>query len=167
MAFAALLAAAPAAAVDIDDLRAALSVCRSIEALPPDERVPTLEAVSEVADRAVEIAPADPLAHFTAFCAIGKRRQLLGLGFGALGDVRRARRALEHALALAPDWSDALAAKGAFLMELPSWLGGDVDEAERLLERAVVLDPENAEARRLLQGLRAARGAVAATISEP
>lgn len=162
--FLVLAVLAGASAGDADDrptVGDVVTLCRTIDGLPSAQRMPALDVAVEVAEQAVVDDPRDAQAQFAAFCSIGKRRQLLGLGLGSLGDVRRARRALEHALELAPDWPDAIAAKGAFLLELPSLLGGDRDEAERLLQRAVVLDPDNAEARRLLDGLRAG------VVSEP
>jgi hypothetical protein len=128
----------------------AVAACRATDALPPDARVEALERVRDAAEIALAAAPDDPAAHLAVFCAIGRRRQLLGLGIPALGEVRRLERLIDRALTLAPDWPDGLAAKGGLLCALPRLLGGDRTEGLRLLRRAVVLDPTNAEARRML-----------------
>ena len=58
--------------------------------------------------------PQDAVAHFAVFCNLGKRLQMkrdaLGL-FATLGELGRAQREIDIALALAPDYSAALAAK--------------------------------------------------------
>lgn len=129
---------------------AAFAACRATDPLPPDARLAALEQVRTQAEIALAAMPDDPAAHLAVFCAIGRRRQLIGLGIPALGEVRRMRRLIDRALALAPDSAEALAAKGGFLCALPRLLGGDRREGVRLLRRAVVLDPANADARRML-----------------
>jgi hypothetical protein len=67
-----------------------------------------------------------------------------------MSDIRRAKRELDVALTLAPEYPAALAAKGAMLMELPWFLGGDRNEGERLPQRAVALDPDDPQVRTML-----------------
>jgi tetratricopeptide (TPR) repeat protein len=131
---------------------AALAVCRATDDLPLADRATSLERGLALAEQAVETRPDDPVAHFAVFCNLGRRVQLEGLSARLLGDVRRLRRHIDQAVELAPDWPDALAGKGAFLLALPGLLGGDRDEGERLLRRAVELDPTNVEARSILYG---------------
>jgi len=133
--------------------RAALAMCRSVDALPPEQRIPRLDAGLVLAETAMRDDPTSALAHFAAFCNRGKRLQLAGFSFGAFGEVRRLRREIDRALELAPGWSEALAGKGAMLVALPRLLGGDVEEGERLLRRALTLDPTNVEARIILKEL--------------
>ena len=97
--------------------------------------------------------PTSALAHFAAFCNRGKRLQINGFSFSALGEVRRLRQEIDRAIELAPDWPEALAGKGAMLVALPRLLGGDVEEGERLLRRALTLDPSNVEASIILREL--------------
>lgn len=130
----------------------ALAACRRADDLTAADRVASLERGLALAERAVEARPDDAVAHFAVFCNLGKRIQLEGLSARLLGDVRRLRRHIDEAVELAPDWADALAGKGAFLVALPGLFGGDRDEGERLLRRAVELDPTNLEARSLLDG---------------
>lgn len=129
---------------------AALAACRGTDPLPHDARLDALEQARTQAEIALAAAPDDPVAHLALFCAIGRRRQILGLGIPALGEVRRLERLIERVLTLAPDWPEGLAAKGGLLCALPRLLGGDRTQGLRLLRRAVTLDPTNAEARRML-----------------
>lgn len=148
-----LLLAAPAAAEPGSAPSpgdAALAACRASDPLEHDARLDALEHARTQAEIALAAAPDDPAAHLALFCAIGRRRQLIGLGIPALGEVRTLKRIIERVLTLAPDWPDGLAAKGGLLCALPRLLGGDHTQGVRLLRRAVTLDPANAEARRLL-----------------
>ncbi len=155
LASAMLVAAATAMAdpVATGDAREALARCYDADRLAEDVRREALQRGLLLADRAIAADPDDPTAHFAAFCLLGKRVELDGISFGLLGDVRRVRRHVDRALALAPDWPAALAGKGAMLMTLPGLLGGDADEGERLLRRAIVLDPDGTEARDTLARL--------------
>ena len=86
----------------------------------------------------------DASAHFAVFCNLGKRLQIeqhrLWLLAG-LNELNRARRELDVALELAPEYPAALAAKGEILAELPRFLGGDAREGGASLRRAVGLAP--------------------------
>jgi len=146
-----LIAAAAGAQEASDGAFEALRICRAAGALSSHEHAVQLERGLALAQRAVSANPDDPVAHFAAFCNRGRRVQMDGLRPQVLGEVRRARRDIDRALALAPDWPEALAAKGALLLALPRLLGGDRDEGLRLLERAVALDPSNPEARVILR----------------
>src|SRR5262249_4144668 len=76
-----------------------------------------------------------------------------------LGAIGRLRRELDVVLALAPDDTDALVAKGALLLALPWFLGGDVRQGEELLRTALVKDPANVAARGYLAEALRSRGA--------
>lgn len=130
--------------------RQAFAMCRAADGLADAEKEPRLEASLRLALAAIAMRPDDPMAHFAAFCARGRRLERAGVGLGTLGEVRAVRRHIERALELAPEWPDALAAKGALLVRLPRLLGGDRTEGERLIRRAVALDPSNEETRALL-----------------
>jgi hypothetical protein len=150
-----------------DVAREALAICRGVGELPIEQRVASLGAGLAMAERATLDDPTSALAWFASFCNRGKRLQLVGFSFGALGEIRRLRREIDRALEVAPDWPEALAGKGAMLVTLPRLLGGDVAEGERLLRRALTLDPMNVEARTILQELEqdaAAAGVAVARI---
>jgi len=136
-----------------DVAREALAICRSIGTLPAEDRLARLDEGVALAEAAALDDPTIALAHFAAFCNRGKRLQMSGFSFSAFGEVRRLRREIDRALALAPDWPEALAGKGAMLVALPRLLGGDAEEGERLLRRALTLDPTNVEARIILREL--------------
>jgi tetratricopeptide (TPR) repeat protein len=96
-------------------------------------------------------------AHFLYFAAQG--RVLM-----TKGKVRNARaleclrKHLDSALQLDPHYPDALAAKGAVLMELPDALGGDKLKGEQLLRRAVQEYPIGPVTRLLLAKALVANG---------
>ena len=136
-----------------ETVREALAICRSVGTLPVEERVARLDEGLAMAERAALDDPTNALAHYASFCNRGKRLQILGFTFGALGEIRRLRREIDRTLELAPDWPDALAGKGAMLIALPRLLGGDAVEGERLLRRALEIDPDNVEARTILEEL--------------
>ena len=118
------------------------------------------------AERAVADDERDALAHFAVFCSLGGKMRRAGLGVGALVDLRRLRREVDRTLELAPDFADALAGKGALLLDAPRLLGGDPKEAERLLRRALEVDPDYLGPRLdLVRALRA-RGAEAEAHAE-
>ena len=157
----ALILAAAAARGDAPggpEARAAIEICQRADTAAADERAALLEAGLARAELAVAANPQDPVAHFAIFCNLGRdlsHRSAWRL-LGTLGDLRRARNAIDLALTLAPDYAPALAAKGAMLTQLPGMLGGDRDEGIRLLLRAVALSPEDAILRlTLAEGLRA------------
>lgn len=68
---------------------------------------------------------------------------------------------IDEAGRLAPDDPDILAARGAFLLELPRILGGDPATGESLLRRALALAPSNCEAASRLARALEASGRVA------
>jgi hypothetical protein len=139
--------------------RAALAQCQRTEEMPAAERVPLLRASLTDADAAIAADDADALAHFAAFCALGGLLQADGVGLATPFQLRRLRREVDRTLELAPDFADALAGKGALLLNLPRLLGGDPAEGERLLRRALAIDPEYLTPRfALVEALRA-RGA--------
>ena len=140
--------------------REALAVCEDADRVPTAERAARLALGLERAEAAVQADPGDAAAHLAVFCNLGKRLRTRG-GWGLLtvfSDLSRARKAVDAALALAPDYPGALAGKGQMLAELPRWLGGDRQEAERLLRRAVAIEPEDARMRLMLADVLRAAG---------
>lgn len=142
-------------------VREALAGCEAADDVPVADRIAVLSRGLRRAEDAVEIDPRDATAHFAMFCNLGKRAQMRRETMGVaatLVDLARARREIDDALALAPSYPDALAAKGQMLIELPRLLGGDRVEGERLLQAAVRLVPDDARMRVMLATSLAADG---------
>ncbi|MEO8601398.1 MAG: tetratricopeptide repeat protein [bacterium] len=132
--------------------RQAIEICHAADRVPVAEREALLAIGIKRAEEAVKTDPDDAAAHFAVFCNIGKglmHRSGWRL-LSVLGDLGRARKEIDLALALAPDFPGALAAKGELLTELPGFLGGDRQEGERLLRRAVDLEPDDPRMRLML-----------------
>ena len=142
--------------------RDAVAFCAAAEHAPAAEQAALLARALATADRAVAAHDDDALAHFAVFCSLGGRMQRAGLGVGALLDLRRLRREVDRTVELAPDFADALAGKGALLLDTPRLLGGDPAEGERLLRRALAVDPDYLGPRLDLVRALHARGATAA-----
>jgi hypothetical protein len=131
----------------------ALALCKAAEQADGAEKAAPLDRGLELAEAAVEADDGDAKAHFAVFCNLGRRLQMQPLSFQSLSAVHRLRNEIDRTLELAPNSVDALTAKGAFLAELPPFLGRDADEAERLLRRALAIDPHAQYARRTLERL--------------
>lgn len=128
----------------------ALALCKEAQQANEDQQEALLERAQKLAERAVAEHQGDPTAHFAMFCSLGRRLEIEGVGFGSLEAIRRLRREIDTALALAPQWVDAKVGKGALLMRLPRLLGGDPDEGQRLLRDAIAADPDHVDARAYL-----------------
>ncbi|MBI3783142.1 MAG: hypothetical protein HY270_07060 [Deltaproteobacteria bacterium] len=127
--------------------RTAIDQCDAV----PDHPTPqSLEAVTRglaLAEQAVEADGNDATAHFALFCNLAKQTELRGVSVQNLLSLHRLHTEIDTALRLAPDYGDALIAKGAFLLHLPRLLGGDARAAEGLLRHAVELEPQRISAR--------------------
>jgi len=141
---------ATAAPIGSPTARQAVALCQGSVAMEAEDAARTLDRGAELADEAVAADPTDPVAHFAVFCTRARRLEREGLSFGVVRQLGRLRRALDAAIALAPDWPDPVAAKGALLLRLPRLFGGDAAEGLRLLHRAATLDPDNRDVRALL-----------------
>jgi hypothetical protein len=148
----------PGAARATDPASEALMLCERVETAAPSERIAMLTRGLSLAEQAVAADDENPYAHFAVFCHLGKRLQLEGPNLSQLGSIRRLRKEIDTTLRLAPDYPEALVAKGAFLLKLPRMLGGDPEEGERTLRRALELAPRNPDARLYLAQARDADG---------
>jgi tetratricopeptide (TPR) repeat protein len=90
-------------------------------------------------------------AHFALFANWGRIAVIEGLLWNA-PNLPTIRSHLDRALELEPDHAEAVAAKGALYLNLPSYLGGDMEKAEPYLVRAIRLDPQSAGTRLELAG---------------
>jgi tetratricopeptide (TPR) repeat protein len=139
--------------------RAALALCQRVDDAPAAERGALLDRALKAAEEAIAADDRDALAHFAVFCSLGAQMKRSGAGVGSLLQLRRLQREVDRTLALAPDFADALAGKGALLLDAPRVLGGDRAEGERLLRRALDVDPNYLGPRLDLARALAARGA--------
>jgi len=144
----------------------ALATCEAACELDGDAADALLARGLQEAEAAVTADPEDALAHFAVFCTLGERLRRRGPSLRSLFELRRLQREIDRTLELAPDFPDAMAGKGALLLDAPRVLGGDVAEAETWLRRAVALDPEWIAPRLdLVRALRR-RGAVGEAVAE-
>lgn len=91
-------------------------------------------------DRAIELAPDRPDLRVDRAAFRSDRIEDSG-AFKSLRIARDVRRDLEHALAVAPEHPDALAALAAFHLRAPGIAGGDKQAAAALLERLGEIAP--------------------------
>lgn len=128
----------------------ALALCKAAPVAPPQEQAGLLARGLTLAEQAMAADERDAKAHFALFCNLGRQMQTRGASLANLGLIARLRSAIDRALALVPDYVDALAGKAGVLLRLPRVLGGDPREGERLLRHALEVDPGHAGARLLL-----------------
>jgi tetratricopeptide (TPR) repeat protein len=122
--------------------RTAIALCEDAGRAPAAEQLARFEAALAAAEAAVAEDDGDALAHFAVFCGLGGRMQRQGLGPGALLGLVRLRREVDRTIELAPDYADALAGKGALLLDAPRLLGGDPLAAEAFFRKAIALEPD-------------------------
>jgi tetratricopeptide (TPR) repeat protein len=125
----------------------AIALCDAVDDRPTAAASAQLARAFELAQQAVAADDHDAKAHLAVFCTVAKQTSIAGFSVRSLLAVRRLHREIDRTLELAPDYTDALIAKGAFLLNLPRLLGGDAREAERLLRRALEFEPDRISAR--------------------
>ena len=116
------------------------------------------ELGKKLAEEAMQLDRQYPNGHFSFFCNLGEQMRLDGEVLGAVLEYNRLMEALNTAIALNPDYLDAISAKGMLLVRLPWILGGDPDKGEVLLKRVVREDPTAINARIGLARLCVDRG---------
>jgi len=99
-----------------------------------------VERALALVDRAIELAPDSPDLRVDRAAFRSDRIEDSG-PLGSLRIARDVRSDLEHALAVAPEHEDALAALAAFHLRAPGIAGGDRQEAAALLARLGELAP--------------------------
>jgi hypothetical protein len=97
-------------------------------------------------------------AHFALFCNDGELMRLDGESISSIFALRQLLAELDRTLALQPDHTDALAAKGTLLIRLPRLLGGDPRTGEQLLRQVIRQDPNAFSSRLTLARTCNARG---------
>lgn len=146
--------------------REALRICHRAQATAGADGEVLLDRSLEQADRAIAADDRDALAYFARFCALGEQARRSGASLSSLVKLWQIRDAVDRTLKLAPEYSDALHGKGAFLCSVPRLLGGDPEEGERLVRRALEIDPEYVGARLFLAERLLVRGDRAGAESE-
>jgi hypothetical protein len=120
----------------------ALATCEKAGDLDGAAADALLERGLREAEAAVARDSDDALAHFAVFCTLGQRLRRRGPSLRSLFELRRLQREIDRTLELAPDFPDAMAGKGALLLDAPRILGGSVVEAEQWFRRTLALDPD-------------------------
>jgi tetratricopeptide (TPR) repeat protein len=110
------------------------------------KRQAAYEEGARLAQRAVDIDPANADAHYFYAANLGSAVQLKGAMASTL-TVNDLKAHVRRALALQPDHAPALHMMGRMLEELPWFLGGDREGALTHLQRAVAADPHYVHAR--------------------
>lgn len=146
--------------------REAVGLCFEAAKAGDAERAEMLERGLATAERAVAADANDAKARFAVFCNLGRKLEDDGASLAGVANVKRLRQEIDRALALEPAFVDALAAKGSFLVELPSLFGGDVEEGVRLIRRAVELAPDYPPARLQLAKALLEQGEEEAALAE-
>ena len=112
----------------------------------------------ELAEQAVALDDDSAAAHFALFCNLGELMRIDGESISSVFALRRLMSELDRTLALDPDNTDALAAKGTLLIRLPRLLGGDPAKGEQMLRQVVAEDPNAVSSRLTLAKTCEARG---------
>jgi hypothetical protein len=122
------------------------------------ERQSHFERGQGFAERAVAANDDSVDAHFALFCNMGELMRLDGETITSVFSLRRLLAELDRTLALDPHHTDAMAAKGTFLVRLPRLLGGDVERGEQMLRQVIRQDPTAVSSRLVLAKTCEARG---------
>jgi len=127
-------------------------------AVSRDEREQHFTRGRELAERAVTLDDDSAAAHFALFCNLGEMMRIDGESISSVFALRRLMGELDRTIALDPDNTDALAAKGTLLIRLPRLLGGDPAKGEQMLRQVIAEDPNAVSSRLTLAKTCEARG---------
>lgn len=106
-----------------------------------------LDDALKLAEHAVVLAPNDAQAHYRLAEVCGLKAQKAGM-LKAAGLAKRFKREIDTALALAPEFTDAIEASIEFHHQAPGIMGGDKKKIPMLIDRLVALDPARGWAKR-------------------
>jgi len=109
-------------------------------------------------ERSVAAEEGSADANFELFCNLGELLRIDGESLTSLLGLRRMMNELDRALEINPTHIDALSAKGALLVKLPSFLGGDSEKGEQLLQQVVKQAPRAVNARLALARVKCRQG---------
>ncbi|MBI4228750.1 MAG: hypothetical protein HY693_03405 [Deltaproteobacteria bacterium] len=114
--------------------------CGFVKAANKEERISSFRNGKEIAQRAIDLSPQNPDAHFFFVANLSSLGQTQGI-FNSLFMLPRVRKEIDTILELDPDHAYGLAMEGTLLTYLPSVLGGDLKIGESYLRRSIMLDP--------------------------
>jgi hypothetical protein len=104
----------------------------------------------QLADKAIALDDNLVDAHYGRFCNLGESLRVDGEKITSVFKLKDLMRELDKTLALDPNHVEALATKGALLVQLPRLLGGDVPKGEQMLRKVVRLDDNAVNSRIVL-----------------
>lgn len=104
----------------------------------------------QLADQAIALDDNLVDAHYGRFCNLGESLRVDGEKITSVFKLKDLMRELDKTLALDPNHVEALATKGALLVQLPRLLGGDVPKGEQMLRKVVRLDDNAVNSRIVL-----------------
>ena len=122
------------------------------------ERTGHFQRGQALAERAVAADDHSVDGHFALFCNMGELMRIDGESITSVFMLHKLMGELDRTLALDPTHTDALAAKGTFLVRLPRLLGGDVSKGEQMLRQVIQQDPTAVSSRLTLAKTCEARG---------
>lgn len=111
-----------------------------VRATDKEERITAFRNGKEIAQKAIDISPNNPDAHFYFVANLSTLGQVQGI-LNSLFMLPRVRKEIDTILELDPDHAYGIAMQGLLFTYLPPILGGDLKIGESYLRRSVVLDP--------------------------
>lgn len=121
--------------------RAAVYLASELPAEEAAEREAWFARAAEAAERAAELAPDDPDAHFEVARALGRLAQYRGV-LQSLNLAARVSRALDRTIELDPDHAAAWHARALFHRDVPWIAGGRPGQVIPSFERAIASEPD-------------------------
>ena len=111
-----------------------------VKAKNKEERISAFRNGKEIAQKAIDISPNNPDAHFFFVANLSTLGQTQGI-LNSLFMLPRVRKEIDTILELDPDHAYGIAMQGLLFTYLPPILGGDLKIGESYLRRSVILDP--------------------------
>ncbi|MBI4588397.1 MAG: tetratricopeptide repeat protein, partial [Candidatus Rokubacteria bacterium] len=112
-----------------------------VRARDADEKLEAFDRGRQLGQRAVELAPQNPEAHFWYATNTAKWGQTKGV-LRSLFLLPTVREELDIIFTLAPKHPGALALAGNVNLEVPALFGGSIDKAEEQFRKGLELDPK-------------------------
>jgi tetratricopeptide (TPR) repeat protein len=117
-----------------------------VKARNKEDLIRVFENGTSAGEKAVEVDPNNPDAHFYYVANLASLGDAKGL-FNSLSMLPEVRRKLDLILELNPNHENGLAMQGALFYYLPGLLGGDMKISEIYIRRALSVDPHLSSAK--------------------